>query len=175
MSRKPDLGLSCQGERDVKGRWRKGVSGNPAGPPKGTRHYATRAAETLLDGQAERLTAKCIELALNGDVIALRLAMERILAPRRERPVSFDLPALETAEDLAKVTAALLQAVAAGEITVGEAAALAKLIETLRTAAAETGAGTPEANLREMLRREAEAFGRLSKAPNGADTGKEEP
>ena len=77
----------------------KGQSGNPAGKPKGARHSATLAAETLLDGEAEALTRKAIELALAGDPIALRLCLDRILPPRRERPLRFVLPKLRSAAD----------------------------------------------------------------------------
>jgi len=77
----------------------KGQSGNPAGKPKGARHRATLAAETLLDGEAEALTRKAIELALAGDPIALRLCLDRILPPRRERPLRFVLPKLRSAAD----------------------------------------------------------------------------
>jgi Family of unknown function (DUF5681) len=63
------------------GRFQKGRSGNPAGKPKVARHRATLAAEMLLDGEAEALTRKAVELALAGDVIALRLCLERILQP----------------------------------------------------------------------------------------------
>ena len=71
--------------------------GNP-GRPKGARHRVTRAAEELLDGEAEALTRKAIELALNGDPMALRLCLERILPPRKERPVDIVLPSLTGAE-----------------------------------------------------------------------------
>jgi hypothetical protein len=57
------------------GQWKKGQSGNPAGPPKGTRHKATIAAEALLDGEVEALTRKAIERALEGDGVALRLCL----------------------------------------------------------------------------------------------------
>src|SRR5271168_1880776 len=67
------------------GPWPKGVSGNPAGMPKGTRHKATRAAEALLDGEADELTRLCIEKAKGGDMTALRLVMERIIPPRKDR------------------------------------------------------------------------------------------
>ena len=40
----------------------KGESGNPAGKPKGARHRVTLATETLLDGEAEGLTRKAIEM-----------------------------------------------------------------------------------------------------------------
>jgi hypothetical protein len=65
----------------------KGQSGNPSGRPPGARHKATVAAEALLDGEAEGLTRKALEMALDGDTVALRLCLERILPPRRERPV----------------------------------------------------------------------------------------
>jgi hypothetical protein len=55
--------------------------------------------ETLLDGQAEALTNKAVEMALAGDTAALRLCMYRILPPRKDRPVTFDLPASSSAGD----------------------------------------------------------------------------
>jgi hypothetical protein len=57
--------------------FKKGRSGNPAGKPKGARHRATVAAEALLDGEAEGLTRKAIEMALAGDGTALRLCLDR--------------------------------------------------------------------------------------------------
>ena len=45
----------------------KGISGNPAGKPKGTRHKATQLAEALLDGQTKKLIQKCLDMALAGD------------------------------------------------------------------------------------------------------------
>ena len=43
--------------------FQKGQSGNPKGKPKGTRHGVTMAAETLMEGEAEAITRKAIELA----------------------------------------------------------------------------------------------------------------
>ena len=83
------------------GPFRRGESGNPAGRPIGARHKATIVAEALLDGEAEGLTRKVLEMALAGDTVALRLCLERILPPRRERPVRFRLPALQTPADAA--------------------------------------------------------------------------
>lgn len=108
--------------------FKKGQSGNPAGMPRGTRHRVTRAAETLLDGQGEALTQKAIEMALAGDATALRLCLERLLPPRKDRPVAFEMPPLAIAEDAAKAVAAILEGVARGELTPGEATALAALV-----------------------------------------------
>ncbi len=103
--------------------------GNP-GRPKGSRNRATVAVESLLDGEAEALTRKAIELGLAGDGAALRLCLERLLPARRDRPVSFELPKIETAEDAAKATGAILSAVASGEVTPIEAEAVSKIVET---------------------------------------------
>lgn len=116
-------------DRDDRGRWRKGVSGNPAGPATGTRNRATKAAEALLDGDAERLTRKAVEMALEGDTTALRLCMERILPARKDRPVAVALPPMERAGDVVAGHAALAEAVAAGELTPSEATDLARVLE----------------------------------------------
>jgi hypothetical protein len=79
----------------------KGVSGNPTGKRPGTRNRATMATEVLLEGEAEAVTRKAIELAKGGDITALRLCLDRVVAPRRERPVQFRLPALRSADDAA--------------------------------------------------------------------------
>ncbi len=63
---------------------------------------------------------------------ALRLCLERLLPAGRDRPVSFDLPKIETAEDAAKAMGAILSAVAGGEITPEEAGGVAGLVETFR-------------------------------------------
>ncbi len=104
------------------------AAGNP-GKPKGARHRVTRAAEELLDGEAEVLTRKAIELAKNGDLMALRLCLERILPPRKERPVEIVLPALTGPKDAVAASAALLAAVAGGEIAPGEASVVGRLLE----------------------------------------------
>jgi hypothetical protein len=116
----------------ARGRWPKGRSGNPAGKPRGARHKSTLAAEALLDGQAEALSRKAVELALAGDTVALRLCLERILPARRERPIQLALLPLDGVAGLAATSAALLDAVAAGEVTPGEAGELARLLEAHR-------------------------------------------
>ena len=105
--------------------------GNP-GKPRGARHKATQAALALLDGQAEALTQKAIETALAGDTVALRLCLERIAPPRKDAPVTFTLPPMTTARDAATAAAAVLDAVALGDLTPLEAAQIMGLIETWR-------------------------------------------
>ncbi len=102
--------------------------GNP-GRPKGARNKATLAAEALLSGEAEALARRAVELALEGDTTALRLCLERIVPPQRDRPVMFALPRLETPADAVRASAALVEAVASGDLTPAEAGELSKLLD----------------------------------------------
>lgn len=114
--------------RDAGGRF---TEGNP-GRPQGARHKATRAALALLDGEAEALTRQAVTMALDGDGTALRLCLERIAPPRRDAPVQFDLPRMETVRDAAKAAGAVLEAVALGDLTPTEGAHIMGLVESYR-------------------------------------------
>jgi hypothetical protein len=115
----------------VRGRpFEKGRSGNPLGRKVGCRNKTTIAAAALLAGGAEALTRKAVELALVGDPTALRLCVERILPPCRERTVKFILPPIESAADIAPAMKAVTSALAGGMITPGEAATIAAVVDT---------------------------------------------
>ena len=116
--------------RDDSGRF---APGNP-GRPQGARHRATVAALALLDGEAETLTRKAVEMALGGDVTALRLCLERIAPPRKDVPVAFALPAMQSAADAAAAAAAVLGAVAGAFLTPTEGTHIMGLIEVYRRA-----------------------------------------
>jgi hypothetical protein len=73
--------------------------------------------EALLDGEAEKLTRKAIDLGLAGDMAALRLCVDRIMPPRKDRHVAFPLPAMTEPVDAVKALASMVAAVASGELT----------------------------------------------------------
>jgi hypothetical protein len=112
----------------------KGQSGNPAGRRRDHRNRATLAAEILLEGQSEALTRKAVERALEGSDVALKLCLDRILAPRRERTVHFALPPIESPADLAAALGAVAAAVAEGALTPGEARDLSQVAATFISA-----------------------------------------
>jgi len=91
------------------------------GRPNGSRHKVTLAIEALLDGQHEALTRKAIEKALEGDMIALRLCLDRIAPARKDSPVSVALPPIRTTLDVVAASAAVLASLSAGNITPDEA------------------------------------------------------
>lgn len=128
MDEPENTGPDSGGPRDT--RFQPGKSGNPAGKPRGTKNRTTLALETMLDGEAENITRKAIELAKGGDLGAMRLCLERVIPARKDRHVTFTMPKIETAQDAAAAAAALLQAVSEGELTPSEATELGKLVES---------------------------------------------
>ncbi len=124
--------------RNQDGTFAPGVSGNPAGKPRGARHKTTLAIEALLDGQHEALTKAAINKALEGDTTALRLCLDRIAPPRKDSPVTFTLPRIKSATDAVEASSALLAAVASGEVTPDEAGRVMALL-TAHKAMVETG------------------------------------
>ncbi|MBW6528720.1 hypothetical protein KZ813_17905 [Sphingomonas sp. RHCKR7] len=111
---------------------------NPTGKPRGSRHRTTLAIEALLEGQHEALTQKAIEKALEGDTVALRLCLDRLAPPRKDAPISFDLPTVTTVADAVTASSSVLAAVAAGEVTPDEAGRVMALL-TAHRAIAEAG------------------------------------
>ena len=111
--------------------------GNPGRVP-GSRNRVTMAVEALLDGEADGLTRKAIELALGGDTVALRLCLERLVPARKDKPITFDMPPVRSAADTEQASAAVLVATASGEITPEEAGRVMTLL-TAHKAIMEAG------------------------------------
>ena len=119
------------GRRNNAGNTRRGKPFEPgnSGRPKGSRNKATMAIEALLDDDGEAITRKAIELAKTGDMAAIRICMDRICPPRKDRPISFALPEIRSAEDAVRAAGIVIGAVASGEITPSEAGDIGKLID----------------------------------------------
>ena len=111
--------------------FRKGQSGNPSGRQRGSRNKATLAVEALLDGEAEALTRKAVELALAGDTTALRLCLDRIAPARKGRPITLAVGDVTSLNDLSAVQGEVVAALARGELTPEEAADVASVVEKL--------------------------------------------
>jgi hypothetical protein len=143
----PADSLQMQVERDDNGRFAKGQSGNPAGRQPGSRNRATEMAEQMFDGACGALANKAVQMALEGNAVALQLCLSRIIAPRRHRPSGFALPPLKSAADRAPAMAAIAVAAAEGVISTSEAAELTQVVDTFMRA---LEAGDVETRLRQL-------------------------
>ena len=101
----------------------KGQSGNPSGRRKGVLNKRTELAK-MLDPHAEELVAKMSELALQGDVTALRLCMERLIPKVTREPTG-----IEFQKDTSKLKDDILRAVLDGRISIEGAERLGHLID----------------------------------------------
>jgi len=73
-------------------------------------------------------------MAPAGDVVALRLCLERIIPARRGRAVALDLPHAETAAEVLAAMRVVVTAMSTGAITPDEAATVAGILDAQRKA-----------------------------------------
>jgi hypothetical protein len=107
----------------------KGASGNPAGRPPGARHKTTVMLEQLMIDDAERVMKRVVQAALQGNMQAAKLILDRAVPPRKGRPIEFDSPPeIRSAADAIAATGGLVSALAAGKLTADEASAASAVI-----------------------------------------------
>jgi hypothetical protein len=102
--------------------------GNPGRPP-GSKNKTTRMAEQLVEGQAEQVVQKLLELAQAGNLAALRMVLDRVWPPRKGQPVNVVMPPINTSEDVFPAIAAIWTAIREGGLTPEEASALSIVID----------------------------------------------
>ncbi len=115
-------------------RFQPGKSGNPAGRPTGSRNATTLAVEALMEGQAEAITRRVVNAALDGDMGAIKMILDRVAPARRSRSVKIDIPPTNDSRGVALAQATVVASVAGGEITPDEGVALSGLLEARRRA-----------------------------------------
>lgn len=96
--------------RDPAGRFSKGTSGNPNGRPA-----KADTLRRLLEGSVDKVSEVVIAAALNGELQAARLVMERCIAPHRAAMPACQFPLDET-KPLTDQGRDVLAAIARGEI-----------------------------------------------------------
>jgi hypothetical protein len=113
--------------------FKKGESGNPQGRPVGTRNKTTLAALSLIEDEGEQLARKAVELALDGDLPALKLCMDRLLPPAKERPLeAFSLPQLNDQRSVLEALDTIAGKLSQGELLPAEATSICKVLEQYR-------------------------------------------
>ncbi|TVM34634.1 hypothetical protein [Oceanidesulfovibrio marinus] len=79
--------------------------------------------------KADELADAVVSKALDGDVQALALCIERVLAPVDEARLHIDLPPLDTHENILQASESVVRAVSLGELDPNQAKTLHALIE----------------------------------------------
>ena len=112
-----------------KHRFKKGNK-HGKGRPQGSRNAASIAMDVTFDGEAERLTRKCIELALNGNVACLKTAIERICPVRKSMPIKIEgFPVVNSIESAGAASEFLLNAVSSGKVSPLDAEILSRVLD----------------------------------------------
>jgi hypothetical protein len=75
------------------------------------------AALAIMEADAEAISKRAVELALAGDLTAIRLVLDRLVSPARDRPIQLALPKINAASDLIAAASALTEATAASKGT----------------------------------------------------------
>ena len=113
--------------------FKKGISGNPKGRPKGSVNKVSEYKLQILDN-IPSIVKKMIEMAEGGDLRAARVLIETVIP--KTRPVSSPTTFKYDGSSLSKAGQSILQATASGNLAADQAATLlqalsnqAKLIE----------------------------------------------
>ena len=126
-------------KRGLKGHWKPGESGNPAGRPKGSKNPSTKLREMI---DAKAIVKKLESAALRGDVQAARTLLERALPVYRATAEPVQVDGIQQADTLTDKARIVLEAVADGRVppdigaqlvtAIGTVARVAEVDELLR-------------------------------------------
>lgn len=126
---KPANNRKSTPKRTKTGKYAKGSSGNPKGRPAGVANLMSRKLRSMLEAEAEAVTAALINAAKAGDGAALKLVVDRISpAPKFPFREPFEVGKLETVDDCAGAMRRLTEAVATGELVEDHADSIAARI-----------------------------------------------
>lgn len=101
--------------------FKKGQSGNPGGRPRGIKDRRVKYRE-YLEPHAEDLIKKTVDLALTGDVAAMRLCLERIIPPIKAKGETVNIGTLKGS--LTVQGQKIISAMGKGQLTPSEAASM---------------------------------------------------
>ena len=102
------------------------------GRPAGSRNNATLAFEAIGDAQAKALFEKAIELALAGDLQALKLVLDRIYpVPKARTVIHVDgIHELRTQAEINEAMTTVLHAVSRGDLSLEEGERIVNMIDS---------------------------------------------
>lgn len=112
-------------------RFQKGQTPGPGRPP-GSLNKSTLVLDLLASEGTESVVRAVQKAAEEGNMYAAAIMLARTWPRRRGRPVTLDLPSVADTGGLVAAQAAVIAAMAGGEISPEEAQSIASLLETQR-------------------------------------------
>lgn len=98
------------------------------GRPTGSRNKATLVLEALLDDEGEDVVRRMVTEAKGGNMTAAKALLDRLVPPRKDRPVPFALPPVTSMADVTDALGDILDGMATGELTPNDAQALMNIL-----------------------------------------------
>src|SRR5579862_6411946 len=102
------------------------------GRPRGSRNQVASVSHEILMEHAEILFKKCVHMALQENVTALRLCIERLEPILRQRALRFKMPSITTMAGVDAASAAEIKGVARGRLTTEQGEAFTEMLEGRR-------------------------------------------
>jgi hypothetical protein len=116
----------------------------------GSRNRTTQMASALIEGKIAELTKTGLAMALERDPAMMKFFLTPWVP--REPPIHLDLPPLRTAADAVEALAIIAQAVAKGEITPSQGAAVSSIADRFIRALDVSDISKQMAELQEKLK-----------------------
>jgi hypothetical protein len=81
-----------------------------------------------LESEAENITRRLIEKAMEGDMAAIRLVIERLIPPAKDMPLNVDIPAISKASDIQPAMNQFFNLMASGDLSLSEFGRMVKAL-----------------------------------------------
>jgi hypothetical protein len=104
------------------------------GRPRGSRNKVNAKAKELFIEYSEPVAKKCLAMALQGDLRAIQMSLDRAVPVRRDHRLEIGPLPMTTAADVDRASEIVTQKVARGQISVEHGTAFAELLERRRKA-----------------------------------------
>jgi hypothetical protein len=106
--------------------FQKGQSGNPAGRPLGSNNKLKAALQELVEQHLEPLLGTALQLALDGNLQAIKLLFSQI--PQEREHIEIALPKISSMADILEANNILFAAISAGQLSPEQGKMISELL-----------------------------------------------